>query len=128
MSASVTELGYWVPGIHSRRALKFAVVDGLAFAASVVLAFAIQFDFRIPEECLIALPEIGFWVVFAKLFVFFFFRQFHIFSIAVCIGIVGVYIKCVTTVFAGRHFHGFAFFGHVITCVKFQVIESVILN
>lgn len=78
MSASVTELGYWVPGIHSRRALKFAVVDGLSFASSMVLAVGIQFDFRIPEECLIALPEIGFWVVFAKLFVFFFFRQFHI--------------------------------------------------
>lgn len=77
-SHSITELGYWVPGIHSRRALKFVGVDGLAFLSSLLLSIAIQFEFRIPEECLVALPELAFWVVLAKLFVFFFFRQFHI--------------------------------------------------
>lgn len=75
---SITELGYWVPGIHSRRALKFVVVDGFAFALSLLLSVAIQFDFRVSEECLVAVPELAFWVVIAKLFVFFFFRQFHI--------------------------------------------------
>lgn len=64
--------------MHSRRALKFVAVDGLAFVFSLVAAFLIRFDFRLPDECLLVLPEIVVWVVVAKLLVFYCFRQFHI--------------------------------------------------
>ncbi len=71
-------LGYWVSGMHTRRALKFLAVDGFSFVVSLVAAFLIRFDFRPPDECLLVLPEIVLWVLAAKLLVFYCFRQFHI--------------------------------------------------
>jgi FlaA1/EpsC-like NDP-sugar epimerase len=78
MTAGVSELGYWIPGFHSRRALKFLAVDGLAFLVSLLLAFGFRFDFNLPEECILALPELLLWVVTSKLVIFYCFRQFHI--------------------------------------------------
>lgn len=78
MSAKPYELSYWVTGVYRRRALKFAVADGAAFAASFLIALAVQFNFRIPEECRLAMPELVFWVVLAKLAAFHGFRQFFV--------------------------------------------------
>lgn len=78
MNKDSHSFGPWISGMRSLRALKFIAADGFAFGVSLCVSIAIRYDFDIPRALQLALPELVFWVVVAKLVVFYCFRQFHI--------------------------------------------------
>ena len=62
---------------HSRRPLKLFLVDAVALAASLCLAYGLRFDFVIPESELARLPRILSWVLILKLTLLLSFRQWQ---------------------------------------------------